>query len=200
MPGEDDLKLLTSLASTAAIKIQNLRLLEESLAKQRIEREMALAWIERRLLPERAPDLARTELSGRTLPSRTVSGDWYDFFVRSDGTLDVVVADVCGKGMGAAPSRPRSRMAFQVWAGENTAPDKMCAGLNDLIHRRTSPEKFMTFFGALYDPDTGAFLYTNAGHNPGILVRESGETGDAPVRTGCRWGSSRGWRLARPAA
>jgi serine phosphatase RsbU (regulator of sigma subunit) len=175
--GEDDLRLLTSLASTAAIKIQNLRLMEESLAKQHIEREMALAWeIQRRLLPERAPELPHTELSGRTLPSRTVSGDWYDFFVRSDGTVDVVVADVCGKGMGASILAASVQAAFQVWAGENTPPDKMCAGLNDLVHRRTSSEKFVTFFGALYDPETGALLFTNAGHNPGILVRASGET------------------------
>ncbi len=175
--GEDDLKLLTSLASTAAIKIQNIRLLEESLAKQRIEREMALAWdIQRRLLPERAPDLPHSELSGRTLPSRTVSGDWYDFFVRSDGTADLVVADVCGKGMGASILAASVQAAFQVWAGENTPPDKLCAGLNDLVYRRTSPEKFITFFGALYDPETGALLYTNAGHNPGIVVRAAGGT------------------------
>jgi sigma-B regulation protein RsbU (phosphoserine phosphatase) len=175
--GEGDLRLLTSIASTAAIKIQNLRLLEESLAKRQIEREMALAWdIQRRLLPDRAPELPHSEISGRTVPSRTVSGDWYDFFVRSDGTCDLVVADVCGKGMGASLLAASVQAAFQVWAGENTPPDKLCVGLNDLVYRRTSPEKFITFIGALYDPETGSLLYTNAGHNPGILVRASGET------------------------
>jgi hypothetical protein len=94
---EDDLRLLTSLANTAAIKIQNVRLQEDAAARQRIEREMQLAWdVQRHLLPEKEPTLPHTELLGRTLPSRTVSGDYYDFFERADHTVDVCVADVCG--------------------------------------------------------------------------------------------------------
>ncbi len=172
---EEDLKLLTSLANTAAIKIQNLRLHEASAARQRIEREMALAWdVQRRLFPEVAPDLPSSELFGRTLPSRTVSGDYYDFFVRSDGTVDIVVADVCGKGMAASILAASVQSAFQAWAAEHFSPDRVCARLNDLVHRRTSPEKFVTFIATLYDPETGAVVYSNAGHNPGIVLRAAG--------------------------
>jgi len=172
---EEDLKLLTSLANTAAIKIQNLRLHEASAARQRIEREMALAWdVQRRLFPEVAPALPSTELFGRTLPSRTVSGDYYDFFVRSDGTVDIVVADVCGKGMAASILAASVQSAFQAWAAEHFAPDRVCARLNDLVHRRTSPEKFVTFIATLYDPETGSVVYSNAGHNPGVVLRAAG--------------------------
>ena len=172
---EEDLKLLTSLANTAAIKIQNTRLQEAAAAKQRIEREMALAWdVQRRLFPEEAPDLPHSELFGRTLPSRTVSGDYYDYFVRGDGTVDVVVADVCGKGMAASILAASVQSAFQAWAAENFPPDRVCARLNDLVHRRTSPEKFVTFIAALYDPESGFVVYANAGHNPGIVVRAAG--------------------------
>lgn len=172
---EEDLKLLTSLANTAAIKIQNTRLQEAAAAKQRIEREMALAWdVQRRLFPEEAPDLPHSELFGRTLPSRTVSGDYYDYFVRGDGTVDVVVADVCGKGMAASILAASVQSAFQAWAAENFPPDRVCARLNDLVHRRTSPEKFVTFIAALYDPESGSVVYANAGHNPGIVVRAAG--------------------------
>jgi serine phosphatase RsbU (regulator of sigma subunit) len=172
---EEDLKLLTSLANTAAIKIQNLQLQEAAAAKQRIEREMALAWdVQRRLFPEQAPELPSSELFGRTLPSRTVSGDYYDFFVRGDGGVDVVVADVCGKGMAASILAASVQSAFQAWAAENFPPDRVCARLNDLVHRRTSPEKFVTFLAALYDPETGSLVYANAGHNPGILLRAEG--------------------------
>ena len=174
---EDDLRLLSSLANTSAIKIQNLKLQEQAIAKQSIEREMALAWdIQRRLLPDKEPELPHTELLGRAIPSRTVSGDYYDFFVRADGTADIVVADVCGKGMGASILAASVQAAFQVWAGENFSPDRLCAGLNELVFRRTSPEKFITFFHVLYDAESGSLLYTNAGHNPGILIRKaSGE-------------------------
>jgi serine phosphatase RsbU (regulator of sigma subunit) len=172
---EEDLRLLTSLANTSAIKIQNLRLQEGAAARQRIEREMALAWdIQRRLLPEVEPALPHTELLGRTVPSRTVSGDYYDFFERGDKSLDVVVADVSGKGMGASILAASVQAAFQVWAGEHFPPDRLCSRLNDMVFRRTSPEKFITFFLALYDPESGSVVYTNAGHNPGILVRRSG--------------------------
>lgn len=172
---EDDLRLLTSVANTAAMKIENLRLQEESAAKQRIEREMALAWdIQKRLLPERAPEVPMTELLGRTIPSRTVSGDYYDFFVRPDNAVDVVVADVSGKGMGASILAASVQAAFQVWAAEFYPPDRLCSRLNDLVFRRTSPEKFITAFAALYDPETGGVIFTNAGHNPGLLVRAGG--------------------------
>ncbi|MHB1046270.1 MAG: SpoIIE family protein phosphatase [Thermoanaerobaculia bacterium] len=173
---EEDLRLLTSLANTAAIKIQNQRLQEAAAAKQRIEREMALAWdVQRRLFPEVPPVLPFSELFGRTIPSRTVSGDYYDFFVRGDGTVDVVVADVCGKGMAASILAASVQSAFQAWAAEHFPPDRLCARLNDLVYRRTSPEKFVTFFAALYDPETGSVVYSNAGHNPGIVLRAGGE-------------------------
>jgi serine phosphatase RsbU (regulator of sigma subunit) len=174
---EEDLRLLTSLANTSAIKIQNLRLQEGAVARQRIEHDMALAWdIQRRLLPEVEPTLPHTELLGRTVPSRTVSGDYYDFFERGDKSLDVVVADVSGKGMGASILATLVQAAFQVWAGEHFPPDRLCSRLNDMVFRRTSPEKFITFFLALYDPESGSVVFTNAGHNPGILVRADGTT------------------------
>jgi len=172
---EEDLRLLTSLANTSAVKIQNLRLRESAVAKERFEREMSVAWdIQRRLLPERDPELPGTSILGRTVPSRRVSGDYYDFYERPDGTVDVVVADVCGKGMGASILAASVQAAYQAWAGENFPPDRLCSRLNDLVFRRTSPEKFITMITVLYDPASGAAVWTNAGHNAGLFVRSDG--------------------------
>jgi serine phosphatase RsbU (regulator of sigma subunit) len=88
--------------------------------------------------------------------------------------VDIVVADVCGKGMAASILAASVQAAFQAWAGEDFAPGKICVRLNDMVHRRTSPEKFVTFFTALYDPATGQVDFANAGHNPGIVVRQDG--------------------------
>lgn len=174
---EEDLRLLSSLANAAAVKIQNTRLQQEFVVKQRIEREMALAWeVQRRLLPDRPPDLPHTELFGRTIPSRTVSGDYYDFYERPGGRVDIVVADVCGKGMAASILAASVEAAFQAWAGEDFAPGKICVRLNDMVNRRTSPEKFVTFFAALYDPRSGEIVFANAGHNPGLVLRRDGAT------------------------
>jgi serine phosphatase RsbU (regulator of sigma subunit) len=175
--GEEDLRLLTSLANTAAVKIQNLRLRESAIARERFEREMSVAWdIQRRLLPERDPEVAKTSILGRTIPSRRVSGDYYDFYERPDGTLDVVVADVCGKGTGASILAAAAQAAYQAWAGESFLPDRLCSRLNDLIFRRTTPEKFITMITVLYDPASGSLVWTNAGHNAGLVVRSDGAT------------------------
>jgi sigma-B regulation protein RsbU (phosphoserine phosphatase) len=174
---EEDLRLLTSLANTAAVKIQNLRLRESAIARERFEREMSLAWdIQRRLLPEHDPELPHTSILGRTVPSRRVSGDYYDFFERPDGTLDVVVADVCGKGMGASILAASVQAAYQAWAGENIPPDRLFSRLNQLVFRQTSPEKFITMIMVLYDPVTGGVVWANAGHNAGLLVRATGDS------------------------
>ncbi len=174
---EEDLRLLTSLANAVAMKLRNLELMEEVAEKRAMEKEISLAWdVQRKLLPERPPDLPHTELFGRTVPSRHVSGDYYDFFVRSDGTVDVVVADVCGKGLAASLLAASVQAAHQAWAGEGFPPDRLCERLNEAVCRRATSGKFVTFFSALYDPETGELLFTNAGHNPGLLVRRSGQT------------------------
>ena len=63
---------------------------------------------------------------------------------------------------------------IEAWAAENFPPDRLCERLNDLVCRRTSAEKFVTFIVALYDPETGSVVYANAGHNPGIVLRAAG--------------------------
>ncbi len=78
--------------------------------------------------------------------------------------------------MGASILAASVQAAFQAWAGEHFPPDRLCSRLNEMVYRRTSPEKFITFFLALYDPESGSVVYTNAGHNPGILVRAGGAT------------------------
>ena len=99
---EDDLRVLTALANVAAAKIENVRLLEESLEKRRMEEDMRMAAeIQTGLLPRQAPHVVGWDLVGCNRPCRTVGGDYYDFAVE-DGRLLVALGDVSGKGTGAA--------------------------------------------------------------------------------------------------
>jgi serine phosphatase RsbU (regulator of sigma subunit) len=174
---EFDLRLLAALANAAAIKIETVRLQEAEVARTRIEREVALAWdVQKRLLPESAPELPSTQLFGRTIPSRTVSGDYFDFFPDPLGRLHVVVADVCGKGIAASLLAASVQSAFQAWASEGFSPGELCSRLNEMVYRRSSPEKFITLFSALYDPATGEVVYSNAGHNPGVWLHKDGSS------------------------
>jgi sigma-B regulation protein RsbU (phosphoserine phosphatase) len=172
---EADLRLLTSLANVAAAKIQNARLMAENAEKRQMDREFALAReIQQRLLPEDPPPLPGYELHGSNVASRQVSGDYFDFRPRSDGKIYATIADVCGKGVGPALLMASLQASFHAWADEGVPVAEMTARLSDAIARRTGPDRFITFFLLLLDPATGEVEYTNAGHNPGLLLHADG--------------------------
>jgi sigma-B regulation protein RsbU (phosphoserine phosphatase) len=169
---EADLRLLTSLANVAAAKIQNARLMAEAAEKKQMDREFALAReIQQRLLPESPPTIPGYELHGSNTASRQVSGDYFDFRVRSDKKVYMAIADVCGKGVGPALLMASLQASFHAWADESVPVAEMTGRLSEAISRRTGPDRFITFVLVLLDPSSGEIEYTNAGHNPGILLK-----------------------------
>jgi serine phosphatase RsbU (regulator of sigma subunit) len=169
---EADLRLLTSLANVAAAKIQSARLMAEVADKKQMDREFALAReIQQRLLPESPPTVPGYELHGSNTASRQVSGDYFDFRVRSDKKVYMAIADVCGKGVGPALLMASLQASFHAWADESVPVAEMTGRLSEAISRRTGPDRFITFILVLLDPANGEIEYTNAGHNPGILLK-----------------------------
>jgi serine phosphatase RsbU (regulator of sigma subunit) len=178
---EADLRLLTSLANVAAAKIQNARLMAEAAEKRQMQREFALAQeIQQRLLPESPPIVSGYEFYGSNLPSRQVSGDYFDFRPRPDGKFYATIADVCGKGIGPALLMASLQASFHAWADEQVPVAEMTGRLSEAISRRTGPDRFITFFLLLLDPDTGEIEYTNAGHNQGLVIRKNGAIDELP--------------------
>ena len=178
---EADLRLLTSLANVAAAKIQNARLMAEAAEKRQMDREFALAQeIQQRLLPDHPPEVPGYELWGSNVPSRQVSGDYFDFKPRRDGKIYCAIADVCGKGVGPALLMASLQASFHAWADELVPVSEMTGRLSEAISRRTGPDRFITFFLLLFDPATGEVEYTNAGHNQGLVIRKSGAIEELP--------------------
>jgi sigma-B regulation protein RsbU (phosphoserine phosphatase) len=178
---EADLRLLTSLANVAAAKIQNARLMAEAAEKRQMEREFALAQeIQQRLLPDSPPEVPGYEFYGSNVPSRQVSGDYFDFRARSDGKIYAAIADVCGKGVGPALLMASLQASFHAWADELVPVAEMTGRLSEAISRRTGPDRFITFFLMLVDPASGEIEYTNAGHNQGLLIRKNGTIEELP--------------------
>src|SRR6266567_5092077 len=100
---EDHLKVLTTLASVAAIRVENARLVESRLDRERLERELALASeIQQRFQPTAPPIVPGYELQGISFPCYEIGGDYYDFIKREDGRLIIALGDVSGKGTAAA--------------------------------------------------------------------------------------------------
>jgi sigma-B regulation protein RsbU (phosphoserine phosphatase) len=172
--GEEDLRILTALANVAAAKIENVRLMEESLEKRRMEEDMRMAAeIQSSLLPRDAPKVDGYGLVGSNHPSRTVGGDYYDFVVE-DGRLLFALGDVSGKGTGAALLMTVLRAAVR---GHWTEP-KLAEAVNRInrtVCQNVPTNKYVTFFMAALHPETGVISYVNAGHNPPLLIRADGQ-------------------------
>ncbi len=156
---------------------------EQRYAKS-LERELEIGReIQLGFLPETLPSLAGWELRAHFRPARQVAGDFYDAFMLPGGRVVLVLADVCGKGVGAALFMALFRSLIRALAEPQfAAAPSVAEGLrttlratNDYIartHDRAS--MFATTFAAVLDPDTGALDYVNAGHEPPVLVDGGG--------------------------
>jgi serine phosphatase RsbU (regulator of sigma subunit) len=175
---EEDMELLVSLASVAAMRIRNVRLTEEAAERKRLEREVKLAReIQMALLPDTLPEVDGFELHGGNLPSRGVSGDLFKVVSRDDGRECVVfLADVSGKGIAASLLTASLEALVAGPIEQGIAPNDTCELVSRLLYERTPPEKYATGFMAVLDPDSGRLRYAGAGHNPGLLVRADGTT------------------------
>jgi len=173
---EEDLELLVSLASVAALHLRNLALAMEAAERRRLEQELALARrIQVALLPDRLPEVPGWQLYGGNIPSRGVSGDYYEVLTRSEGRECVLmIADVAGKGMAASLIMASVQALSAGPVEDGLPPDEICARLSRQLYRRTPPEKYATAFLGILEPATGRLRYTNAGHNPPLLVHADG--------------------------
>lgn len=173
---EEDLDLLVSLASVAALHLRNLQLALEAAERRRLEEELSLARrIQKTLLPDHLPEIPGWALHGLNVPSRGVSGDYYEVVSRKEGAeLVLMIADVSGKGMGASLLTVSLQALSEGPVEDGLPPEEICARLSRQLFRRTPPEKYATAFLGVLEPLTGLLRYTNAGHNPALLVRAGG--------------------------
>ncbi len=178
-PGEDyevhELQLLTIVAGQMALQVENSRLYEEEVAKQKLEEEMAMARrIQARLLPGTIPHLAGVDIGAVNISSKQVSGDYYDLIERSDGKLGIVIADVSGKGMPASILASNLQAALRAQVDTTDSPGLILSRINRQIHASTDPQHFATLFLAIFDPDARSLVYSSGGHNAPVVVRRDG--------------------------
>ena len=168
-----DLRLLTAVASQAAISLYNIQLIEEVKDAERVKREMEIAQqIQMGLLPGNPPLIPGIELAGRCLPATQVGGDYYDFFLNAENTLGVVIADVSGHNVGAALMMAAARSTLRSEVLTQRSPSKILENTNFVLYDDlTHAELFMTMFYAEYDAHTKILRYSNGGHNHPILLR-----------------------------
>jgi sigma-B regulation protein RsbU (phosphoserine phosphatase) len=157
-----EMHLATTLASQAAVALQNARIFEEHYSVAQI--------IQRSLIPNRVPALEEVEIGFQYLASLEISGDYYDF-LQLPGKLGITVADVSGKGAGAAIFTSQGKYAWKAYGLLEPNPHKVLHLLNKLMVENTPSDKFISIFYGVLDYKKKEFVFANAGHLPPLLYR-----------------------------
>src|SRR6476469_2208426 len=172
---EDHLKVLTTLASVAAIRVENARLVEARFQQERLERELQLAMeIQQRFQPTAPPVVTGYEFQGISFPCYEIGGDYYDFIQREDGRLVIALGDVSGKGTAAALLMSSLHASIHAQTGSHDTLVETISAVNRYLADNIPSNRFVTLFYAELDPESGALSFLNAGHNPPIIVHSAG--------------------------
>ena len=173
---EDHLKILTTLASVASIRVENAQLLEERIERERMERELELATeIQQRFQPSAPPIMNDYEFQGISFSCYEIGGDYYDFLTTHDGKMLIALGDVSGKGTAAALLMSSLHASVHAQVAAKTSLHQMVKSINEYLAENTPTNRFITLFIAELDPNTGIINYINAGHNPPLVGRADGK-------------------------
>jgi serine phosphatase RsbU (regulator of sigma subunit) len=172
---ELDKLLLDAIARQVQVSIENEFLNEQSIEKEKMEKELSVAAsIQQRILPEKLPVIEGYDLAGINIPSREVGGDYYDCIKLSDDKYALIIADVAGKGIGAALLVSTLNAALYSYLQFDISLSEMADRLNKLIYKSSPSDKYITFFIAVLNLKTGELDVVNAGHNPIFLLKQNG--------------------------
>ncbi len=166
-------ELLQTLALEASTILENARLLEEERKRHKLEQELALArTIQANLLPRKLAAEGFLSAVGSSIPTHQVGGDFYDVLKRPDGSWLAAVADVSGKGVGAALLASLLQGVLLEAASSGADLDAWLPRLNRFLVERTAGEKYATLFACVVE-ETGRMRFVNAGHSRPFLLRKS---------------------------
>ena len=172
----DDLEVLMLLASQVAIIIEKVMLHEQLIEKKRLEGQLEVArQVQLELLPAHDPSLAGFDISAYNFPTEEVSGDYYDWVRVYDDQIGIVIADVSGKGVPAAILMAFLRASLRAASHIGYATHISMAKVNYLLWESIERNQFVTAFYAILDASTRTLSYSNAGHNPPLLIKANGD-------------------------
>jgi sigma-B regulation protein RsbU (phosphoserine phosphatase) len=166
MFSERRVRILSGIASQAAVAIENARLQAQEAERARMSRELELARdIQRSLLPHEAPVVAGYQVAHRWQAAQEVGGDLIDFVPLRSGNLGMVIADVSGKGIPAALYMVFARTLLRAVAFSGREPAAMLMRTNELIAADSTSDFFATAYYTLLDVHHHTLIYASAGHN-----------------------------------
>jgi serine phosphatase RsbU (regulator of sigma subunit) len=145
-------------------------------AERQAAHELAIAkQVQTRLFPKYRPRIQTLVYAGSCQPARTVGGDYYDFLDLGSRRLGLVLADIAGKGIGAALLMANLQAALRSQCATAwEQPERFLQSVNQLLYENTGDGDYATLFFAAYDDDTRQLRYSNCGHPPALLLRRDG--------------------------
>jgi serine phosphatase RsbU (regulator of sigma subunit) len=170
----EDVDAISSFADQATIAIENSKLIEKSLERERLMREMLLAQeMQRKLLPQNLPSVPGLEIEALSTPAFEVGGDYYDCAMLDEEHLAIIVGDVSGKGVSAALYMAEMKGIFQSLSAHHSSPAEFLAKAHAALYGTMDKRTFISLLYAILNVRTGVMKIARAGHCP-LIVRSSG--------------------------
>src|SRR5215467_12601450 len=165
---------LETLATEAAVAIENARLYRETMEKAKMEQEMRIAAeIQQALLPKAGHSGTFFRTAASSLPCRSIGGDFYDYVDLPSGGFGFALGDVAGKGPPAALLSAMMQGIFAAQAAASDTPCQTIARVNLALYKRGIESRFVTLMYGALEAD-GRLTYCNAGHNPPLVIGKGG--------------------------
>jgi serine phosphatase RsbU (regulator of sigma subunit) len=171
---DEDREAMDTFSDYASVAIENSRLLEESIEKERMEKELDVAReIQRKILPPKNPEFENLKISSVFIPAFEVGGDYYDFFEINENKLAFIIADVSGKGISAAFIMAELKGIFESLAKTIERPKDILIKANEILQRTLDRNNFVSAAYGLIDLKKETVTISRAGHCPILLVRNN---------------------------
>ena len=177
---DEDKSAINTFSDYASVAIENSRLLEESIEKERLEKELDVAReIQRKILPAKDPVFDKLAVSSVFIPAFEVGGDYYDFFEIEGnmpggqaGKFGFIIADVSGKGISAAFIMAEVKGIFESLSKTIESPKEILTKANQILKRSLDRKNFVSAAYGVIDFEKEILSIARAGHCPVLLVRE----------------------------
>src|SRR5579859_137 len=172
---EDSLRFIQALSNIIVVAIENKKLARQQLEQEAFRKELEIASdVQRFLFPDKLPNTERLKVEASYLPHDRVGGDYYDYIPINQNQFLICVADVSGKGIPAALLMSNFQASLHTLLRQTPNLTEIVEALNYQVLDSAKGEKFITFFGAIYDLKLKTMVYVNAGHNPPVLCDHKG--------------------------
>jgi sigma-B regulation protein RsbU (phosphoserine phosphatase) len=167
---EDGIRFIQALSNIIIVAIENKKLARQQLAQEAFRKELEIASdVQQFLFPETLPNTDILKVEASYLPHDIVGGDYYDYIPINKNQFLICIADVSGKGIGAALMMSNFQASLRTLLRQTPNLTDIVEALNFQVLENTKGEKFITCFAAIYDIHLKTMVYVNAGHNPPIL-------------------------------